>query len=67
MNLERLMIEMNKANKKSWKRVLIEMNNKSTEYTEKLCRVLIKNKKENVRQPSKVVKPANILPSHASK
>ena len=51
---------MNKANEESWRRVLTGMNNKSTENTEKLCGILIKNKEENAKQPSKVIKPAKV-------
>ena len=55
---ERRMIEMNKANKESWRRVMTEITNKRTENTEKLCGILIKSKDKNTKQPSKVIKPA---------
>ena len=54
------MMNMNKANEESWRRVLIELNEKSAENTEKLCGILIQNKEEHAKQPSRVTNPAQV-------
>ena len=51
-----MMIEIDKTNEESWKRILIEMNAGNKENTEKLYGVLIKNK-----ELSKDIKPAKGL------
>ena len=49
------MMNINKANEESRRRVLTEVNDKSEENTEKLCGILIRNKEEHTKQVSKVI------------
>ena len=56
MDWKSMMLEMNKTNEESWKRILRTINGRSIVNTEKLCRNLIKSKEEVLKQTSKVIK-----------
>ena len=55
-----MIIRTNKTDDESRKRILMDINAENKENTEKLCEVLIKNKEESAKQPSKVSKPAKV-------
>ena len=39
---------------------MMQMNEWNTENIERLCGVLVRNREENAKQPSKVIKPAKV-------
>ena len=51
-----MMIKTKKTYEVSWKRILMEIYAGYKENKEKFCGVLIKNKEESAKQPSKVIK-----------
>ena len=45
---------------KNWKATMLQMNEWNCENIERFCAVLVRNREENAKQPSKVIKPAKV-------